>query len=156
MQCRQLSPTGVHPQRYGNSRALTDHLGDTTSIGARRVIGRGALQAACHKSPGTTMPKPNAAASRRGRSNGLKEEAPVGSWVGGRRREALSCGTPSCMPIRSCKREQIQMKIAMQSCINPEIATHVSRLVVGYMASLDLYAVSVSEKRDGDMREAKG
>ncbi|KAL6893176.1 hypothetical protein HDV57DRAFT_513391 [Trichoderma longibrachiatum] len=119
MQCRQLSPTGVHPQRYDNSRALTDHLGDTTSIGARRVIGRGALQAACHKSPGTTIPKPNAAASRRGRSNGLKEEAPVGSWVGGRRREALSCGTPSCMPIRSCKREQIQMKIAMQSCINP-------------------------------------
>ncbi|KAL7810097.1 hypothetical protein V8C44DRAFT_125785 [Trichoderma aethiopicum] len=102
------------------------------------------------------MPKPNAAASRRGRSNGPKEEAPVGFWVGGRRREVLSCGTLSCMPIRSCKREQIQMKIAMQSCINPKIATHVSRFAVGYMASLDLYAVSVSQNRDGDRERQRG
>lgn len=47
------------------------------------------------------------------------------------------------------------MKIAMQTCINPRIATHVSRLVVGYMASLYLYAViSVSVSgREGEERQ---
>ncbi|TFB07776.1 hypothetical protein CCMA1212_000396 [Trichoderma ghanense] len=37
-QCRHLSPAGVYPQRDGNSRALTDHIGDITTMGARRVI----------------------------------------------------------------------------------------------------------------------
>jgi hypothetical protein len=99
------------------------------------------------------MFKPNAAASRRGRSDSLNKTGtswPLGSAAGSARLSRVV--PPFVYPFVHANGEQIQMKIAMQSCINPEIAMHVSRFPDGYMAHLYLHAVSVSGRRR-DMRE---